>query len=119
MKVATVVLAFGLAAVGPAVAESYECLFESFCEADSCHNVEMRMVLTIDDGGATLSEAGDDLKFVAAPMQEARLRAFVAEDGMDVVFITLGEDLSIVMTAHMPNSPLRYVAATGNCREAI
>jgi hypothetical protein len=105
-------------AASPAPAQSYECVLNHLCIATDCQDVAIPVPLTIDGDRALLGPPDDALSLRALPLDATARRAFVAEDGDDVFFATLGENLEFVMTSHLVNHAYRFAVTTGQCQEA-
>ena len=104
-------------AATPVLAQSYECMLDHLCFADECRDPALTLPLTIDGDNALLGPPDDALALSALPLDAPARRAFVAEDGADVFFATLGENLDFVMTSHLVNPAYRYAVTTGQCQE--
>jgi len=102
----------------PANAQSYDCTLRQLCIATDCQDVAMPVPLIVDGNHALFGPADDALALRAFPLDATARRAFVAEDGEDVFFATLGEKLDFVMTSHLVNPAYRYAVTTGQCQEA-
>ncbi|MFN4099561.1 MAG: hypothetical protein ACK4GT_07270 [Pararhodobacter sp.] len=105
-------------ATAPASAQSYDCTLTQICIATDCADAAMAVPLTIDGDGALMGPPDEAMVLRAVPLDATARRAFVAEDGHDVFFATLGETLEFVMTSHLVNPAYRYAVTTGQCQEA-
>jgi len=105
-------------ATPPVLAQSYECTLDQLCIARDCNVPTFSVPLIIDGDSAVLGPPDDALNLRAIPLDATARRAFVAEDGADVFFATLGEKLEFVMTTHLVTPAYRYAVATGQCQEA-
>lgn len=108
----------GLVTTSPAWAQHYDCSLDHLCIATECTDPAMDLPLTISGDSALLGPPDDALALRVIPLDTTARRAFVAEDGNDVFFATLGENLDFVMTSHLVNPAFRYAITTGQCQEA-
>jgi hypothetical protein len=115
MRTVATAITVGIVLTPPAMAQVHDCHLDTMCEAQDCEPVDMPMVLSIDGERATLGPPGDELPLRVIPMEAEWPRAFIAEDGLDTIFVTLGENRSLVLTNHRPLSVVRYGAMTGQC----
>lgn len=108
----------GLITTSPALAQRYDCTLDHLCIAGECSDPALEVPLTIDGNNALLGPPDDALALRGLPLDTSARRAFVAEDGNDTFFATLGEKLEFVMTSHLVNPAFRYAVTTGQCQEA-